>query len=604
LFRSFIGKVASAAAVLLSSVAAHAAAPGPLEAQSFPIGTKGALCEAQGVRLGSARESLFDRKWAIICRDVARPIGAAYSWRGSDDPQARLAAARATRLDCGEPGGATDALPGTTMRRCRDPETGLDWISYSAKKGAWVHVVEGLAAYDNALRLALANLVEDRIVPGTVEVVTTGASGSLAQARAVAGDTELLIGQGYRHNNAGEYAAAEEYFQPGEVEGKAKTPDERAAVAAQRHEVLVNRALQLSNLGKFDDAARVFGQAEAMGLRDPVQARLLRNFEAIDALNRNRLDEVKQILARPVPGPEQPAQTAGGAVAIDAAISASLNSGLAASLTDAVTQETRLTSIERATILDAQARELSGTVLRLTGQPEQALVALTAARDQIMSVKQGRVLSTARLRAQILSEMALASEALGRTDQAEQSLRDAVALIQLRYPDSASVSDAKARLASFLTRHGKTDEALALYRGIVTSTIGERSALVGMEHQIVPYFQLLVDQLPQRPELVSDLFLASQLIERPGAAQTLSLLSRRLEGGSGQASDLFRRATNVERDLNRVNLELAQVRAQSPQQQASAAGATALADLSAKRDRLQQTQLERVSALSASPAKR
>ncbi|MNC93937.1 hypothetical protein D3C83_106770 [compost metagenome] len=35
-----------------------------------------------------------------------------------------------------------------------------------------------------------------------------------------------------------------------------------------------------------------------MDLRDPIQARLLRNFEAIDALNRGELAAVAPILAR------------------------------------------------------------------------------------------------------------------------------------------------------------------------------------------------------------------------------------------------------------------------------------------------------------------
>ena len=42
---------------------------------------------------------------------------------------------------------------------------------------------------------------------------------------------------------------------------------------------------------------------------------------------------------------------------------------------------------------------------------------------------------------------------------------------------------------------------------------------------------MLVEDLPQQPALVGDLFLAAQLIERPGAAQTLAQLSRQLSAG-------------------------------------------------------------------------
>ena len=61
-----------AAAALVLATPATSATP-PRDSESFPIGTEGALCEAQGVMLGSARATLFDRKWALICADVDRP---------------------------------------------------------------------------------------------------------------------------------------------------------------------------------------------------------------------------------------------------------------------------------------------------------------------------------------------------------------------------------------------------------------------------------------------------------------------------------------------------------------------------------------------------
>jgi CHAT domain-containing protein len=462
-------------------------------------------------------------------------------------------------------------------------------------------VVEGLSAYDSALRLALANLMQDRVVPGEVAVVTTGGSGSLAEARASVGDSALLIGQGYRQNNAGDYVEAAQYFSPNLLNAQQAnaSPQAAALLAARRHELLVNRGLQLSNLGRYQEATKVFAEAAAMGLRDPIQARLARNFEAIDALNRGQLDQVTAILARPVPDLSTPAAPEPGAVAIDAALAESLNAGLAAGLTDPLNQETRLTTVERATIIDAQARQIGATVLRLSGKPDEALAQLGAARDRIMQVKEGRVLSTARLISQIDSEMALANEARGKFPEAEALLRDAIQLTQQRYPDSAAVNEAQARLAAYLTRRGRNDEAMQLYGGIVHEISGRRDALVGLENQMAPYFQLLVDGLPQKPELVSDLFQAAQLVERPGAAQTLSQLSRRLAAGNSQASDLFRRETNVERQINQTTVALAQLRANQ-----GGAPAAQAADLEATLKRLQQNQLELVNALSAYPAYR
>jgi hypothetical protein len=133
-----------------------------------------------------------------------------------------------------------------------------------------------------------------------------------------------------------------------------------------------------------------------------------------------------------------------------------------------------------------------------------------------------------------------------------------LALIELRYPESASVNAAKARLAAYLARRDRRDESLALYREVVADVAGDRGALVGLENQVRPYFAMLIEDLPRQPAAVGDLFIAAQLVERPGAAQTLAQLSRRLSAGTGEAAELFRRANAVDRELARTNLSIAQ----------------------------------------------
>ena len=593
--RSTLLPLAAIIALAGVSAPAGASAPSPLAGESFAIGNAGAVCEAQGVRLGEARTSLFDRKWALICRDVNRPVGSAYSWRSGDGALARVAGDRPAPLSC-DAALPADGLPsGTTVSRCRE-SGGLEWVVYMAPGKGRTTVVEGIAAYDSALRLALASIVQDQVVPGTVDIVTTGGSGSLAQARASLGEADLLIGQGYRQNNAGDFSGAEEYFRPDLVAATSGNTE----LATSRHEVIVNRALQLSNMGRYQEAARVFGEARAMGLRDPIQSRLLRNFEAIDAINRGQLAEARTILVRPVPELVDPVATSDGSVAIDKVLSNGLNAGLSAGLTDAVAQDNHLTTPERAAIIDAQALQLSATADRLEGKSAEALTKLAQAREQIAAIRQGRVVSAARLEAQLMSEMALSHEALGRNDQAQALLRQSLALTELRYPETASVSAAKARLAAFLTRHGDQAQAMGLYREIVAKTQGDKAALVGLENQLAPYFDMLVAGAPQNPALVSDMFAAAQLIERPGAAQTLGQLARRLAAGDGQASDLFRREGSVRRELNRLDLTLAQVEAPG----AAAADPAAVAELQARRTRLAGSQLEILSALSAYPAYR
>src|SRR5690606_7404405 len=79
LFRVVGAALGAAILAAPAQLPAQSAAAGPLQGESFRIGSQGALCEAQGVMLGEARASLYDRKWALICADVDRPLGAAYS---------------------------------------------------------------------------------------------------------------------------------------------------------------------------------------------------------------------------------------------------------------------------------------------------------------------------------------------------------------------------------------------------------------------------------------------------------------------------------------------------------------------------------------------
>jgi CHAT domain-containing protein len=81
-----------------------------------------------------------------------------------------------------------------------------------------------------------------------------------------------------------------------------------------------------------------------------------------------------------------------------------------------------------------------------------------------------------------------------------------------------------------------------------------------MANQLQPYFALLAREIPQRPELTADLFAASQLLVRPGAADTLEQLSRELSAGNGEAARLFRQSVSLSRDIERERIMLAQLR--------------------------------------------
>ena len=581
-----------ASAAQARSAAGSLALPPPSLADSFRVGTSGPVCEAQTVTGAAGRTSIYDRRWLLLCREVARPIGSAAFVRRSAAP------AEGTvdeALDCAAPGVAGIAgLPAARVAVCRGRNSGSEYRAYALGGGRGTFLVTGLAAYDSALQLALRSLAEDRVVPGAVVAASlgTGAGSAFFDAKAASADADSLIGQGYRSNAAGSYAEAAQIF----AAVSARIGSGTAESAARRHELVINQALQLSNLGQFDQAAVLFARARAMAGIDPVQARLARNFEAIDALNRTDLAAVPQILDRPMPPAAAGVIAGDGAVEIDAATAEGLGTGTAANLATILGQEVRLTPAERVEIADAQALALRGTALRLGGDLPASRTALAEANRRASAVRDGRVLSLIRLRTQILTEIGQTHEDEGDLAAAEASYREALALVAQQYPDSATVNAARARLAGFMARHGRTEEARTAYRALVQSVVGNRDALVGMGNLIRPWFDLLTANAAGTPQDLADLLLASQLVERPGAADSLSLLARQLEGGSDDAATLFRRSLAVSRDLERNRI-----------QQARLAGVTGgdvtvqLATLADEQSRLQQAQLDLSAKLSAYP---
>lgn len=277
---------------------------------SFRIGDDGgALCQAQNSSADPAARTMFDRAWMLVCRDAARPIGQVYMLRssGGDDAAVlldRLAASRKATVTCDAARDA--ALPGlgaVSVRNCTASGSGYRIVS--ARRNGRLYVAQGQAIYASALDLALRTVIAGRPVPGKIDIVTTGAGSSAAFARlqATTLDAQSALAEGYRRNAAGNYAEAAEFFDSlfdrfaQSPEAAGLTPVERANRA---HEYLINRALQLSNLGLRDQADAAFARAHAIVTADAVQLRLRRNFEAMHHINGQDLAGALAILDRPL----------------------------------------------------------------------------------------------------------------------------------------------------------------------------------------------------------------------------------------------------------------------------------------------------------------
>jgi CHAT domain-containing protein len=569
--RTSISLFAAALSVASMPLPAQVQQPPSLQ-DSFPLGGSegGGLCQVEAKGRDAAVSTMFDRAWSIVCRDAARPVGMIYALRGDPKQIAqRLATARADEARCDGASESKQREIGTvTETACRLINADVGYQVLTFRRGKTTYVAEGLEGYGDALELGLRTIVADRIVPGKIEVATTGGTDPVAFARVQAGslDADRALAEGYRRNNAGAYAEAAEFFAT--LQSRADTQQDRTG------EYLINEGLQKSNLGQFAEADRLFEEAERFAVNDRVQSRLRRNFRAMHLINQRKLDQAVLELDRPVPPLDEPMRVIGGAVEIGNRVAAEINAGATASEQLGSTEAGQLSPEERAVILDAQAMQLRGTILRLQGRHADAREMLDRAGEQALSVRNGRVVSILRLRAQILAEAGAAYEAQGEMAGAEERFRQAALLLEQRYADATVVAAAKSRLASFLLRQGRTDEALGLYKAVVGDVVKRGNSATGMSNLLAPYFAALAERSASNPALTEDFFLATQTLVRPGVADTQTQLARQLSQGAGEAATLFRQATALQREVERARIGLGTLRAEEKPDEDEIAKAT------------------------------
>jgi len=536
-------------ALATSPQAAFAQASSPLLRDSFPIGSSdGTLCQVQDRSIeNKAKNNMFDRSWAVVCRDSARPVGFVYSSRSQErDLLERIRPHRSDPVSCA----TSDAVATISGFRHTECHLTAEPVAYSlivGQRDGVSYVAEGLAAYDSATLLALKSILQDAIADGKIDVASTSVEDPFAFARVQAATLkpDQALAEGYRRNLSGNYAEAAAFFETLQqrtsgMEGEDINP----------HEYLINRALQKSNLGEFAEADRLFRQASALNAGGRITERLQRNFEAMHLLNQGRFDAAIERINMPLETSlvEQIALTE--RLEITTPISSRINGSARTRNLLGFVDETRLSAEERAEIIDAQALQLLGTAQRLGGDLPAARSSLISAYDRAIAVRDGRVTSITRLRAQTLAELSLISEADGSMAEAEQLLREGLELLTIQYPETRAVNGAKARLAAFLLRRGKETEARQLFGQVIESSLGKRSAISGMANRLAPYFRLLAED----ETATEQFFKATQILVRPGVAETQAVLSRELSGGTDEAARLFRQSTNLARNIERLRI--------------------------------------------------
>ena len=518
---------------------------------SFRIGQGGTIfCSAQSLATDKALATMFDVGYSLTCRDAALAVGKIYKLRDTSGSASRLAALRADQVNCDAPRGeSVEDLGRVEVIDCKLKNADVGYRVYQLTKGKLFYSAEGLAGYDSALQLGLRSVATDQPAKGEVSIATTGLGDPAAFARVQAGtmDPARALSEAYRRNNAGSYAEAAEFFAAVTTAGDAPL---------SKSEALANEALQKSNLGRYAEADSLFSRASEVMGTDPIVVRRLRNYRAMHLLNQNKAKEALAELHKPLPKGSEIGSGAAATLEIDSPTARRLNadSKLGQQLGGASEE---LLPEEKAEILDGQALQLRGTSLRLTGDTSGASEALRRADAKLAAVRGGKVVSIVWMRAQILGDLAAISEDSGNKAEAEQQFRQGVALLEANYPGSAALLNAKARLAGYLARAGQPAAAEAMFRDIVHSQPDTSNLPPSFAMVLRPYVDLLLQK--NDAAAIAEIFAATQLMVRPGLAQTQAVLARELNGGTDEASRLFRQSVTLTRQIERARVELARL---------------------------------------------
>ena len=550
-------KTLLAIASALSCLAAASSAPAatPLSVRdSFRIGDSGTIfCSAQSTTTDAVLTDMFDIGYSITCRDAVLPVGKLYKLRDSAGAAARVSAALGKEANC-TPSRHEQvaALGAVDVMDCRLKDVDVGYRAYQFRRGRLLYAAEGLAGYDSALQLGLRSLVADQPVKGEISIATTGVGDPAAFARVQAGtlDPAQALSEAYRRNNAGSYAEAAEFFAA--VSNVRNAPLSRA-------EALANEALQKSNLGRYAEADSLFARAAGEVGSDPIVARRLRNYRAMHLLNQGKPKDALAELDKPLPKAVAENETAvgTGSLKIDAATAESLNA--ASKMGQQLGEQTQeLLPAEKAEILDGQALQLRGTSLRLTGDLPGASDALRAADAKLQAVRDGKVASIIWMRAQILGDRAAIAEDEKNIPEADRLYRQGVTLLDVNYPGSAALLNAKARLAGFLARSGQLATAESMFHDIVHSQPDTSNLPPSFANVLRPYVDLLLKK-GDDPAASAEIFAATQLMVRPGLAQTQAVLARELNGGTDDASRLFRQSVTLSRQVESARIQLARL---------------------------------------------
>ena len=373
----------------------------------------------------------------------------------------------------------------------------------------------------------------------------------------------------YASNTLLEFENAERAYREASRIARELFPDDRQAQAEQT----LHLALNLSNLGDYETADRLFAQTMpvVMGSKDLVSRGKPELFFSQHQMNQQRYREAARFADNAI-------KTISAQLALlqgeeGAAQRAVLEEGEDGSLVLSEEGEATLNELDRGVGGVGLRRSLITDEGRLLLQRAHAWYVRAAAAQALKDDEASTYIANATadleaapagyagwLRGQVAVVEAEGAVARGDYGSAITGLRNAADNLRRSETNTRPEALMRLRLAEVMVQSGRPESALSVYR--------EAMAILDSHRRGVPYdradeyFKLLMPAANRGDERAqAEFFLGLQQVQTSATAATLEQLSARLASGTGEAGTLIREVQDLEREANKAAARLDRVEA-------------------------------------------
>ena len=452
---------------------------------------------------------------------------------------AALAAPHDGEMTCGDPQWPSD---GNVLLICTLQSNGWPRIVVGAVTGDRFYRAQGLPAALPVIEAAIAQ--------------ASGTNGADANTKAALVILQAKLPPEVLKASTADFSSYEQFVEAGRLDGGAD--NFAGAEAAYRQaleiesrlfgadsvvvgETLAELALQVSNQGRFDEAAGLFRRASPIiqgSSSDNARARLA-SYMALDAANqRDFVNALKYAQAATA------ARRAQIATAAEQVASTSANAQSAAPPVPANEGE-----LAHSLRIEAEMALRLGDLATAEAAANEAL--------WIVSEEPGLPLWW---RADIVSLMGEINAQQNRVVAAERDFRDAVDLNRKLFGESAPTARAELALGKFYANEQVYPPALEAYRAafaILAKDPVARAEIV--PDQIMPYFAAAnaSSDAASKAALDAEMFHASQFVGSDLADRTIARVAAREASGNPALADLVRQAQDAARERDSARVDLA-----------------------------------------------